>query len=90
MVPEDPMEKRGRQLRASALALAIPSVMGISPLIGYGLGYGLDRFFGTDWIRYAGLVLGLAAGVRAMLQFLRELNAANAPKQKVTKEDDSR
>jgi len=40
------------------LALVLPISVGV----GFLLGYGLDKLFGTHWIQYPGLALGLAAG----------------------------
>ncbi|HEX4273772.1 MAG TPA: AtpZ/AtpI family protein [Bryobacteraceae bacterium] len=40
------------------LALVLP----ISALVGFLLGYGLDKLFHTSWIQYVFLVLGVVAG----------------------------
>jgi F0F1-type ATP synthase assembly protein I len=42
----------------------------VSALVGYGLGYLLDKQFGTTWIQIAGVIVGSAAG---LLQLIRQL-----------------
>ena len=41
-----------------------------SALIGYGLGYLLDKEFQTTWLYIVGLIVGIAAG---MVQLVRQL-----------------
>jgi F0F1-type ATP synthase assembly protein I len=41
-----------------------------SALIGYVLGYLLDKEFGTTWLNIAGLILGIVAG---FVQLIRQL-----------------
>ena len=43
----------------------------ISTFVGFAMGYGLDRLFHTQWIRFVFLVLGTVAG---FIEMLRELN----------------
>ncbi|HEY3826454.1 MAG TPA: AtpZ/AtpI family protein [Bryobacteraceae bacterium] len=50
------------------LALLLP----ISTLVGYLIGYGLDRLFHTAWIRYVFLVLGVVAGFVETYRVLTE------------------
>ena len=50
----------------TSLAFLLP----VSALVGYGLGYLLDRQFGTTWIYIPGLILGIASG---MVQLIRQL-----------------
>lgn len=52
-----------------ALALALP----IATLVGYGIGYGLDRLFGTSFLKIVFLILGVASGfVQVIRQLTRE------------------
>jgi F0F1-type ATP synthase assembly protein I len=51
----------------SGLAFLIPS----SILVGYVIGYFLDKAFGTTFLKVAFLVLGIVAG---MIELIRELN----------------
>ena len=50
----------------TSLAFMLP----VSALLGYAIGYLLDREFGTTWIYIPGLVLGIAAG---FVQLIRQL-----------------
>jgi F0F1-type ATP synthase assembly protein I len=50
----------------TSLAFLLP----VSALVGYGLGYLLDKQFGTTWIQIAGVIVGSAAG---LLQLIRQL-----------------
>jgi F0F1-type ATP synthase assembly protein I len=63
--------KRQKSLAALAgeysnLAFALP----VSCLIGYAIGYYLDRFFGTNFLYIVFLLLGIAAG---FLQIYRQV-----------------
>lgn len=42
----------------------------VSALVGYGLGYLLDKQFGTTWLYIPGLILGIVAG---FVQLIRQL-----------------
>ncbi len=61
-------------LRLTSLAFIIPSSM----LIGYGLGYLVDRVFSKTWGKTAGLILGIIAGfyelIRQIVEYNRELD----------------
>ncbi len=50
------------------LALLLP----ISALVGYLMGYGLDKLFHTGWIRFVFLVLGIVAGFVETYRVLTE------------------
>lgn len=50
----------------TSLAFLLP----VSALVGYVLGYLLDKRFGTTWMYIAGLLLGIAAG---FVQLIRQL-----------------
>ncbi len=56
----------------TSMALLLP----ISTIVGYGMGYGLDRLFGTHFLRVVFLILGTAAGfveiIRQLLQDARD------------------
>jgi F0F1-type ATP synthase assembly protein I len=49
------------------LAFLIPT----SILVGYAIGYFLDKAFGTGFLKIVFLLLGIAAG---MIELIRELN----------------
>ena len=50
------------------LALLLP----ISTLVGFLMGYGLDKLFHTTWIRFVFLVLGAIAGFVEAYRVLTE------------------
>jgi F0F1-type ATP synthase assembly protein I len=52
-------------------ALSMAMVLPIATLMGYGMGYGLDKLFHTVWIRYVFLALGTVAG---FISLIRESN----------------
>jgi F0F1-type ATP synthase assembly protein I len=53
----------------TSLAFMLPA----SALLGYGLGYLLDKEFETTWMQIAGLILGSAAGlVQLVRQVMRD------------------
>ncbi|MBZ5585912.1 MAG: AtpZ/AtpI family protein [Acidobacteriia bacterium] len=56
----------------TSMALLLP----VSTLVGYGMGYGLDRLFGTHFLYIVFLILGTAAGfveiIRQLLQDVRD------------------
>jgi len=62
--PDDP-KRDPSGMRSAATLLAIPSLLIISPLVGFFLGdLGDKRFHTSPWLALAGLVLGFAAGGR--------------------------
>jgi F0F1-type ATP synthase assembly protein I len=68
-MPDSP---RYRGVRVAAQLAMIPLTLGVAPLIGYGLGYLLDRWLHTGQVlRLVFLALGFGAGVREMLRLLK-------------------
>ena len=56
---------RYRGLRSAGLLLAIPTLLIVSPLVGFFLGNRLDRWIKTSpWFSIVGLILGFAAAGR--------------------------
>ena len=52
-------------MRSAATLVAIPSLLIVSPLVGFFLGdFGDKRFHTSPWLALSGLVLGFAAGAR--------------------------
>jgi len=50
----------------------------VSVLVGTGLGYGLDKIFGTKpWILLIGLGFGIAAGLRSVMRTAAKMDAMN-------------
>lgn len=53
----------------------------VSVLVGTGLGYGLDRLFGTSpWILLVGMGFGFAAGIKSVLRTADKMDALDADK----------
>lgn len=50
--------------------LSMAALLPISTFIGYAIGYGLDRLFGTGFLRIVFLLFGIAAG---FLEVIREI-----------------
>ena len=50
----------------TSLAFMLP----VATAVGYGIGYLLDKSFGTHWIYIPGLIFGIAAG---FVQLIRQL-----------------
>lgn len=74
----DPREKDGvdRTLRSASLLLAIPTLLIVSPLVGFFVGGWLDRRFKTSpWITVVGLVLGFVAAGRETYRIYRRYMA---------------
>jgi ATP synthase protein I len=59
--------------KSYSLAFLLP----VSILVGFGIGYGLDRFFGTGFLKIVFLFLGVAAGI---IEVIRELSKDDAAK----------
>jgi F0F1-type ATP synthase assembly protein I len=51
--------------------LEMAMLLPISTMVGMGMGYGLDKLFGTHFLYVIFMVLGTAAGV---IQLIRELS----------------
>jgi len=74
----DPREKDGvdRTLRSASLLLVIPTLLIVSPLVGFFVGGWLDRRFKTSpWITVVGLVLGFVAAGRETYRIYRRYMA---------------
>ncbi|MGD0297420.1 MAG: AtpZ/AtpI family protein [Bryobacteraceae bacterium] len=46
-------------------------------LVGFGIGYGLDKLFGTGYLKIIFLLLGVAAGIIEVIRELTRDDAAN-------------
>ena len=63
-------------LRSAGLLLAIPTLLIVSPLVGFFLGNWLDRRFKTaPWLMIVGLVLGFVAAGRETMRIYRRYQA---------------
>jgi F0F1-type ATP synthase assembly protein I len=58
-----------RYAEYTGLALLLP----VSTFIGYGVGYWLDKYFGTTWLTIVFIILGSVAGfVQLIRQIMRD------------------
>jgi F0F1-type ATP synthase assembly protein I len=55
------------------LAFLLPACI----LVGFGIGFGLDKLFGTGYLKIIFLLLGVAAGI---IEVIRELSHDDAAK----------
>jgi F0F1-type ATP synthase assembly protein I len=53
--------------RYMSLAMALP----VSTFVGYAIGYGLDHWFGTTYLRIVFLLLGIVAGFVELLRGIK-------------------
>jgi F0F1-type ATP synthase assembly protein I len=59
-------------LRSAGLLLAIPTLLIVSPMVGFFVGNWLDgRFRTAPWLAIVGLAIGFAAGGRETAQIYR-------------------
>ena len=62
--PDDP-KREPSAMRSAATLLAIPSLLIVSPLVGFFLGnVGDKRFHTSPWLALTGLVLGFVTAAR--------------------------
>lgn len=61
--PKTPMQQVGDYM---GLAFLLP----ISVVIGYAIGYYLDQWFGTTWLRIVFILLGVASGLISLVKEL--------------------
>jgi F0F1-type ATP synthase assembly protein I len=77
-VAEGEPEKGGEQDRAAARGTSIAYAAGLSIFFSVlalmGVGWALDRYFGTGWMMVAGIVLGAAVGFYQFLRIMSRLN----------------
>jgi ATP synthase protein I len=66
--------ERGKTARAVTEYSAGTLELGISVAIGIGIGYALDRYFGTaPWLTLAWLLCGVVAGFRSLFRVAKRL-----------------
>lgn len=69
---DDNTPKLAQQL---GLALSIPSLLAAGPLVGFGLAWLIRRWTGWgSWVTGVLVILGLAAGIREVVQVIRRLS----------------
>ncbi len=78
MAEEGKWGKRGKAFRAEGIAFAIPTVLVAFPVAGAFLGKWAGSYFELPWLLYAGLGLGVVAGIREVIRLVRELTRVQA------------
>ncbi|MDX2176172.1 MAG: AtpZ/AtpI family protein [Candidatus Sumerlaeia bacterium] len=78
MADDDPIERSGQTVGSGALALMLPITMASSPIVGYFLGAWIGDAVGWEGLRFVGLILGLAAGIRESAAIIKRLNSRSA------------
>ncbi|MGB9691747.1 MAG: AtpZ/AtpI family protein [Candidatus Sumerlaeaceae bacterium] len=62
-------------MRRVSLGVTIPTTFAAAVVVGVALGYGLDRWLGTEpWLTLVFLALGFVAGIREMLSVLKKMD----------------
>jgi ATP synthase protein I len=83
-LPPPPQDKSpGEAIRTAGLLLAIPTLLIVSPLVGFFVGSWLDgRFHTSPWLGIVGLVIGFAAAGRETWMIYRRYQAAEEEEKK--------
>ena len=69
---DPPRKDEPSALRSAGLLLAIPTLLIVSPMVGFFVGGWVDRRFGTSpWIGIVGLVLGFVTAGRETYKIYR-------------------
>ena len=69
-------EKSSRAAVSAARYISIASLLPASTFIGYAIGYGLDRWLGTQYLKIVFLILGIVAGfVQLIRQLMTDIHA---------------
>ena len=72
MAPPQGKRPDDSAMRSAATLIAIPSLLIVSPLVGFFVGnLGDKRFHTSPWLSLAGLLLGFIAGAREVWQIYR-------------------
>ena len=72
--PEQGDTQEQQAARGSSIAYAAGLSIFFSVLTCMGLGWALDRYFGTGWMVVAGIVLGAAVGFYQFIRIISRLN----------------
>ena len=72
--PERGDTQEQQAARGSSIAYAAGLSIFFSVLTCMGLGWALDRYFGTGWMMVAGIVLGAAVGFYQFIRIISRLN----------------
>jgi len=83
MAPPPEQKSPGEAIRTAGLLLAIPTLLIVSPLVGFFAGSWLDgRLHSGPWLGIIGLVLGFAAAGRETWLIYRRYQAEDEEERK--------
>ena len=69
-------EKVNKATVAAARYISIASLLPASTFLGYAIGYGLDRWLGTQYLKIVFLILGIVAGFTQLVrQLMTDIHA---------------
>ena len=71
---EEPESEQQEATRKSGMAYAAGLSIFFSVLTLMGVGWALDRYFGTGWLMVAGIVLGAVVGFYQFIRIISRLN----------------
>lgn len=87
---EDKVRDSAHQWRITSEALTIPITFGMSPVVGWAMGYFLGKWLGIPWLWIPGLVLGFLAGIRQTVLSIRRLTRMQEAERKRKESEDSK
>jgi len=77
-VPDDSNRPKQNGLVLAARYSEIGFIIPAAVLLGYGLGWLLDRAFQVHWLNIAGVIFGAIAGFIQMIRMVSRLNRDSA------------
>ncbi len=82
-MPKPPGKESSSGLRSAGLLMAIPTLMVVSPLVGFFLGKLAERWFAiAPWGTTVGLILGFVAAGRETYSIIRRVQAEQEEEEK--------
>jgi ATP synthase protein I len=66
-------DDKRRAFQQLNLILSVGMIFPVSIVIGYGIGYFLDRWIGTTWLKIVFLLFGIAAGFVSFVRMVSHI-----------------
>lgn len=83
-----PQENQGDDGSLLGMAWRMSTELVVAVLVGFAIGYGLDRLFDTaPWIMVVGIGFGFAAGIKNTLHMAAKMEAADAKRDRPPPQD---
>ena len=67
-------QERTKQIRIASMAIMIPMIMLVSPIVGYLIGDLLDDLFNINFLGFVFLVLGFVAGIKESYEIIKKIS----------------